>query len=187
MQQPNLDRMYETFIKIGEMPITYSVLYEIIKTKLLPTVGQLKRDGDIEWYSFLICGKKSGVPTNSDDENSYFHLRFSLPENSDRNTVVKLLPDYCLMTRKVERTSVESVPIGNGGMMHNPSLFKQEKIEEVWRIIGEQSEFILNVFNSFKDNVEIPPQEIGAFLHYCHNMVAMSAVQCKKCGTMIFI
>ena len=64
----------------------------------------------------------------------------------------------------------------------NTSLRKHEGIEEIWRIIGEQSELVLKVFDIYKDDVVIPIEEIVSFLHYSHNMVQISAIRCPSCG-----
>ena len=181
MQRPTLTRMYETFIKIGLLSIvTHQDIFHTIKTKVYPTVEQLKKDGNADWYSFLIHGRSSGnIPTVIDDNSAYFHIRFSLSKGADEEKVLKLLPDFCLMSRKANLSSVESISISSA-MKYNPTLLKQEGIAEVWRIIGEQSEFFLNVFGRYKDNTIIPVQEIWSYLHYFHNMVGLS-VQCPNC------
>lgn len=89
------------------------------------------------------------------------------------------------MTRKASLSSVESISLGE--TKYNPSLRKHEGIEEVWRIIGEQSELLLKVFDSYKDGAVIPLEEIASLLHYFHNMVAISAIQCPNCKEIIQI
>lgn len=186
MQPPTLDQMYETFIKIDtttnqkQQPI-----FEIIKTKLLPAIKQLKTEWNVDWYSFLIHTGSSGVPTTVDDNTPYFHIRFSIPIDIDKDRLLKSLPDYCLMTRKID-PPLTSISVSST-LKYNPSLHKKEGIDAVWRIIGEQSELILKIFDSYKDNVVIPPEEIWSMLHYFHNMVGMSAIQCPNCGKVIML
>ncbi len=171
--------MYETFIQIGLLSnVTPEDIFQIIKTKVYLTVEQLKKS-EVDWYCFLIHGRISGVPTKIDDDNAYFHIRFSLSKESDREKALKSLPDFCVMTRKIQPSDVEAISISST-MNFDQSLLKQEGIEEVWRIIGEQSEFFLRVFESYKDNTAIPTLEIWSFLHYFHNMVGLS-VQCPNC------
>jgi muconolactone delta-isomerase len=187
MQRPTLNRRYETFIKINPQPDPqHQIIFQTIKTKVYPTIEQLKKDGKVDWYSFLIHGKSSGVPTTNDDNNAYFHIRFSISKEADEEQVLKSIPDFCVMTGKVNPSSVESISIGNT-IKFNPSLLKQGEIEEIWRIIGEQSEFLLNVFERYKDDVVIPVEEIWSFLHYFHNMVGLSVVQCRNCKTTLVI
>jgi hypothetical protein len=87
---------------------------------------------------------------------------------------VDVLPIYCVLTRKVDPEWVRTVPIDNKGAELNVSLFKDESIEEVWRIIGEQSEWLLNLLNSFKENVIIPASYIERFLNYYTDMTALA-------------
>ena len=185
MQKPTLSRMCETFIKIGvPSAVTHEYIFQTIKTKVSPTISQLKNAGLVDWYCFLIHNKDAGnIPTDGGAVNFYFHIRFSLSENSTLENAMKSLPSFCLMTRKVEPASVESISIGNGNRF-NPALLKQEEIVEVWRTIGEQSEFYLNVFERYKDNVAIPVHELWTLLHYFHNMIGLSA-QCPHCKTIL--
>jgi hypothetical protein len=179
--------MYETFIKINSRPeFFHQIIFQTIKTKVYATIEQLKKTGEVEWYSFLIHGRLSGVPTTIDDNNAYFHIRFSLSKEADEKEVLKSLPDFCVMTKKVNPASVESISV-TSTMMYNPSLRKHEGIEEVWRIIGEQTELLLKVFDSYKDDAVIPLDEINSFLHYFHNMVQFSAYRCSNCGSIIQI
>lgn len=184
MDSPDLDQMYETFIRIGTVTTWQQPIFEGIKTKLAPTIEQLKREWNIKWYSFLIHTRQSGVPTVETDNNGYFHIRFSMPKDVDEENLLRSLPDYCLMTRKIE-PPLKTITFSGGG--YNPSLHNKEGIEAVWQIIGEQSELILKIFDSYKKNINIPPQEIGSLLHYFHNMVGAFVIQCPKCESLIQI
>jgi hypothetical protein len=183
MQRPTLNRMYETFIKIGTLPMTYQHIFSLIKTKVYLTVKRLKKDGKVDWYSFLIHSRESGVPTTVDDNNLYFHIRFSLSKDVNEKDVSATIPDFCVMTRKAPLSGIESISMSK--TKYNPSLRKHEGIEEVWRILGEQSELMLKVFDSYKDDAIIPVEEIGSLLHYFHNMVQISAIQCPNCKQII--
>lgn len=185
MKKPTLDRMYETFIKIGTFPMPYQDIFQTIKAKLYPTVMKLIDEDKINWYSFLIHDKGSGVPTTDDDVNGYLHIRFSLSNENVKDAFIEGLPDFCVMTRKVNLTSVQSISFEGG--KYNPSLRKHDSIEEVWRIIGEQSELIITILDSYKDDVIIPPQEIGSHLHYFLNMVQMSVIKCPNCEKFFLI
>jgi hypothetical protein len=179
--------MCETFIRIGlSNAVTHEQVFKMIRTEVFQTIRQLEKDGIIDWYSFLIHDRESGdIPTTIDDNNLYFHIRVSLSENNDLESLKKPLKDFCLMTRKAKLGSIDHISLNETGTIRfNPSLFEHEGIEEVWRILGEQSEFFLKVFDCYKDNAVIPTHEILAFLHYYHNMVGL-AVQCPKCGTVL--
>lgn len=165
MQRPNLDRMWETFIKIApeETVITG------IRCKIRPLIFRLRDEGIIGWYHFLIHNRQSGVPTSDDDTAPYFHIRFEF----ERADPTENLPDYCVMTRKTGR--IENIT----GI--DKSLLKNGQIEEAWRVIGEQSEWVLHILDIYKENVNVP---LGQFLHYYFNMLQLS-VKCPKCGEVI--
>ena len=49
-----------------------------------------------------------------------------------------------------------------------------EEIEEAWRIIGEQSAWVLEMLNIHKNNIEITASQVGQFLHYYFNMTCVA-------------
>ncbi|UCE16444.1 MAG: hypothetical protein JSV12_02180 [Candidatus Bathyarchaeota archaeon] len=163
-----MDRIWETFIKIPSQTtpqgriINLSVLYDIVRFKIYPLTTQLK------WYCFLVHMKGSGVPTTEDDKNPYYHIRFE-PDNKE---YLESLPEYCVMTRKAPYGGIRRISIGRG-VFFDTSRLRIEKIEEVWRIIGEQSEWFINTLNAFKENQSVPPILVGQFLHYFANMTQM--------------
>jgi hypothetical protein len=185
MQKPDLDRMWETFVRLQIEPgrTVPDSIFSTIRTKIPPLISSI--DGLIDWYCFLVHGKHSGVPTTENDGNAYFHIRVSLKQNAKPDDFLESLPTYCLMTRKVEREWVKDISIGEGTKF-DTSLLKDEKIEEVWRIIGEQSEWLLNMLSIYRDDVQIPLQHIGQWFHYFFNMTGLSIV-CPNCRNPISI
>ena len=165
MQRPDLNRMRETFIKIPteDNRLRLSLLYNYIRSKIYPIISCLKEYGMINWYCFLIHDRNSGVPTSEDDNNPYFHIRFALTKDVDPDEFRKSLPNYCVMTRKISRESVESITGIDNSILENG-------IEEAWKIIGEQSKWFLEMLNIHKEDVEIPSQQIAQFLHFYANM-----------------
>lgn len=166
MLKPDLNRMWETFMMIPteDGRLRLSLLYDHIRLKVYPMIARLQNKDMIDWYCLLIHNRKSGVPTSEDDDNAYFHIRFSLGRNVDPNEFLASLPNHCVLTRKINRERVESI----SGL--DKSLLKNEDIEEAWRIIGEQSEWFLNMLNIHKGDADIPPKQIAQFLHFYANM-----------------
>lgn len=158
--------MWETFVKIPaeDSRIRLNIVYNIIRSKICPLISSLRDKDVIAWYCFLLHDRSSGVPTSKNDVNPYFHIRFELKKDIDPDD---FLPNYCVMTRKIRREQVESI-VGI-----DKSLIKNEQIEEAWRIIGEQSEWLIDMLNIHKENVDIPYQQVAQFLHYFSNMTQL--------------
>jgi hypothetical protein len=173
MQKPNLDRMWETFVKIPSEngQIRFNDIFDIIRFKISPMIQRLRDEGIIDWYCFLIHDRNNGVPTSQNDTSPYFHIRIALKENG-RPDFPKSLQDYCVMTRRIDRKWVERISLTTETTF-DTSLFKNEGIGEVWRIIGEQSEWLLNTLNAYKEDVAVPHLHIFEFLHYYSNMTQM--------------
>jgi hypothetical protein len=170
MEKPDLNHLWETFIKIpveGDVvgPSDVMNIYRIIRSKMGPLIALLREEHGLGWYCWLIHNRRSGVPATEGDDNPYFHVRL---EFADDVTPEEFLPDYCVMTGKIRRQHVTSIT----GI--DESLLRNEEIEEAWRLIGEQSEWLLNLFSIHKEDADIPPEQIGQFLHFFANMTCVA-------------
>jgi hypothetical protein len=167
VEKPDLNKLWETFIRFSWDDLSSGRQIDTIREKVVPTISILKAKGHVDWYCFLINNRNSGVPTSEDDEDLFFHIRFALEKHINP---VDILPNYCVLTRKVEPAWVKTISIDNKGTQFDASLFKEESIEGVWKILGEQSEWLLNLLSAFKENVTIPANYIERFLHYYTDM-----------------
>jgi hypothetical protein len=167
MQVPDMNNVWETFIRISPDENVINA----IRSRIRPLIFHLRDEGLIGWYHFLIHNQKSGVPTSDDDTAAYFHIRFEV-KGADVN---EILPAYCVMTRKHAPESIYGI---------DKTLLKNEQIEEAWRVIGDQSEWVLNMLAIHKDDAEIPSKQIAQFMHYYSNMLQLAA-KCPNCGTTI--
>lgn len=170
MEKPDLTKLWETFIRISWDDLASGRQIDLIREKVAPAIAVLKAKAKVGWYCFLINNRNSGVPTSEDDEDLYFHIRFALKKHVNP---VDILPSYCVMTRKVEPKWVKTISLDNEGTQFDASLFKGESIEGVWKILGEQSEWLLSLLNAFKKNVNIPPSYVERFLHYYTDMTGL--------------
>ena len=172
MNKPNLDRMWETFIKLSNEDIPLGNHIEKMRSLISPLVSRLKDSGLIDWYCLLIHDYGSGVPTTPDDKSLYLHLRIAFTRDASNDEVKHLLPKDCVLTRKCIMQYVENIT----GI--HKSLLKNEDIAEAWRIAGEQAEWMFNMISIFKTNVDIYPEifpgQIGQFLHYYHNALQVT-------------
>jgi hypothetical protein len=170
LEKPNLDRLWETFIRFSWEELSSGRYIDLIRDKVAYTISMLKAKGGVGWYCFWIHDKNSGVPTTEDDEYLYFHIRFEITKHV---SPVDILPIYCVLTRQVEPKWVKSVAIDGSGTEFDVSLLRDESIEEVWRLIGEQSEWLLYLLDRFKDNTNIPVSHIKGFMNQFTDMTAL--------------
>jgi hypothetical protein len=159
--------MWETFIRIPRADIASGIHIETIRKRLAPMIDRLVNSRIIDWYCFLIHDKTSGVPTNPNDEDAYFHVRLGLQTDSTPDMLLTSLPDYCTMTRPIEAAWVANI------LGIDKTLLKNENIAEAWKIIGEQSEWLLKMLNSHKKEANIFPTQMAQFLHYLSNMTQL--------------
>ena len=170
MEKPDLNRLWETFIRFTWDELSSGAHIGLIREKVGYTITMLKAKGDVGWYCFWIHDKNSGVPTTPDDEYLYFHIRFEIKKHV---SPVDILPVYCVMTRQVEPEWVKAVSVDARGTPFNVSLLRDESVEQVWRLIGEQSEWLLHLLDRFKDNSSIPVNHIQGFLNQFTDMTAL--------------
>jgi len=170
MEKPDLNKLWETFIRFSWDDLSSGGHIGVMREKVAYTISVLKAKGDVGWYCFFIHDRNSGVPTSMDDNYLYFHIMFELQKHMDP---VDVLPVYCVLTRKVEPEWVKTIPIDAKGATFDVSLLKDESIERVWKIIGEQSEWLLSLLTAFKETVSIPASYIQRFLNYYTDMTAL--------------
>ena len=174
MEKPDLDKLWETFIRFSWDELSSGGQISLIRDKVDHVISVLKAKGDSGWQCFWIHDKNSGVPTSADDDYLYFHIRFDMKKHI---SPMDVLPFYCVLTRKVEAEWVKAISIDDKGSPFDVSLLKDESIEEVWRIIGEQSEWLLNLLKSFKENVKIPASYLKGFLNHYTDMTALVTIR----------
>lgn len=162
MQKPNRDRLWRVWIKIGpprETQTLFSNIVHLIKSKVSEVTRILETKKMIDWYYFLIHGREN-------DPNFYFDVVFSLKGGVKSEDFLSSLPSYCLYPEHLERGFGASI----SGI--TKAQLKNNEIEEAWRIIGEQSEWVINMLASHKDG-EITMQQYIQFMHYFMNMIGL--------------
>jgi len=181
MEKPNLDRTWEAYIRIGPpQTATVQQVFGLIRSKLRPMLSCMKTDKMIKWYCFLIHGSRT-----KSDTNLYFHIRFEPKDGiDDVDSVNEILPVYCEKELTAKFTDVEGKAREISGIER--SLVKNEEIEEVWRILGEQSEWLMNMLSIYREDVEIPVGQITQFMHFYLNMLGLGGQAVLHLGQAIF-
>lgn len=118
-------------------------------------ISKLLRNGEISWYYFLLHQKPD------DTVNGYFDVVFT----TDKKDPQEFLPKYCHDTKKI--------PPMNAILGINVAILERQDIAEAWRIIGEQSEFIVNVIRAHSENSVIPHFQVTQFMHFFMNPLGL--------------
>jgi len=155
LENPDLNNMWRTWIKIGlKNELTYKLFQDVIRNKMYE-ISELKKMGKINWYYFLYHNKPD------DTTNGYFDVVFTTISEEP----TKFLPEYCVDTKKIspinEISGIES------------SILKDTNIVKAWKLIGEQSEFIIDLIRAHNENSVIPPKQIAQFMHYFMNQLGL--------------
>lgn len=155
MEKPNLTKMWRTWVKVGlKNQLTYKMLQDTVRYKM-HNISLLQKAGKITWYYFLYHDKPD------DAANGYFDIVFT----TDRVDPCGFLPEYCVDTKKIP-PMMEISEI-------DKTILQEEDIAEAWRIIGEQSEFIISLICAHAENRVVHPQQIAQFMHYFMNPLGL--------------
>ncbi len=155
MEKPDLTKMWRTWVKIGFMhKLTHKKVQDTIRNKMY-NILQLQKMGKISWFYFLFHIKRD------DSVNAYFDLVFT----SEKEDPKEFLPEFCIDTKKIPPMKKIS------GI--DTTLLKNEDIAEAWKIIGEQSVFIINLIRTHQTNVEITQLQIAQFMHFFMNSLLL--------------
>lgn len=175
MKKPNLDKIIETFVPIPFNRSATAVqlwqdYLDLLRTQISPLVRRLQDLGMIEWYSFLVHGRQSGVPTDESDQAHYVHLRLEVADGVQESDIASQLPPFCRMTRKM--------PVAQRDGLDNSDVraFKDQNVEWGWRVLGEGSEWVLRMLESHDPAMRIPPQNVAQLLHYLGNSLLIRMV-----------
>jgi hypothetical protein len=155
MEKPDLNKMWRTWVKFGpKSELTHKMLQDTIRHQMY-RISELQKMGKITWYYFL-CHPKPDDPSNG-----YFDTVFTV----DSGDPHEFLPKYCIDTKKIDPME--------GILGIDVSILKDGDIGEAWKIIGEQSEFVIDLVRAHTENSEIHPRQITQFMHYFMNALGL--------------
>jgi hypothetical protein len=117
----------------------------------------------------MLLNKRGVISKTNYRASDFFHLRFALREETSPSSFLSSLPECCTLRRKGESrrfrvflaSITESIP---------ETVLKNCDIRQAWRVIGEQSEWFLNMLDIYREDVEPYPTQILQFPHFFANM-----------------
>lgn len=155
LEKPDLNKMWRTWVKIGlKSQLTHKMFQDTIRHKMY-RISQLQKTGEITWYYFLHHNKPD------DTANGYFDIVFT----TDRGDPNEFLPEYCVDTEKIP-SMMKILGI-------DETILEKKNIAEAWRIIGEQSDFIIDLVRAHTENSKIHHKQIAQFMHFFMNALGL--------------
>ena len=148
--------------------------FKLLIDDVMPLIKNLLGQKFIGWYCFLIQNKdNNALPEEITDNNLYVHLIFETPLTEKE--IKSNLPSYCIATQKYK-------PSDKIAGIDNDTL-KGQQIEEAWRMIGESSEWVLNLLSIHDITKLKSSNNILEFLHCICNQLSFNekyVLQCLK-------
>lgn len=163
MQKPNLERLWRVWIKIApqdSLDGDFKGAVSTIKSQITNVVSTLEENNIIDWYYFLIHRK------DNEPNSLHFDVVFSVKEGIEAEEFINKLPSYCLEPKHLGDGFGQSICGINKESLNN------EQIEEAWRIIGEQSEWIIHMVNIHKDD-KLTIDQFIQLMHFYTNAMGL--------------
>jgi hypothetical protein len=174
---PDLSRLVETYLRIGPPPADsrlWVVYVDLLRFRVAPLVGSLRKEQLIGWYSFLVHDRSSGVPTEEADQDLFVHLCLELLGSTSFKQLHDALPKECLFTRVHGPIDAQTISPADAGS------FMQPELPRAWSLIGATSEWTLDFLVSHRGDRPIPTQNVAQFLHYLGNQLMVGAICIKE-------
>lgn len=172
---PNTARVIETFVPVPMDPRATSLdvwqtYLTLLRREVSPLVRRLQETGLVSWYSFVAHAPgESDTPTGPDDTGLDVHLRLEMATNVDKGQLVAELPAFCKKTRSMPGPHPHAI----SGISHP---MRDGDISHAWGLLGQSSEWVLNVLDAHPAGQPIPPEHIAQLLHFVGNQLLVRAV-----------
>lgn len=139
-----------------------------------PLVADLRAREQIRWFSFLLHGQESGVPTSSDDYQAYIHLRFEVAPEINIERLIHELPTECIFTRRMALPDLGTMGVADVEAFVNGDALV------AWELLGKCSEWSLDVVMGHRRDTPVPPQNVAQLVHYMGNQLQlrMAGIPC---------
>lgn len=149
MRRPYLDSVWETFVRIG--PCRRATFdagrhVEVLRRYVIPAIEVLRIDRG--WFHLMIHDDVTFGVGHSPRGDALWHLRLSLHPSVDFDQFCQSLPAQFESTRMLSIDSIQRIP----GI--NASLVKSHDIADCWRLLGEQTEWLLKAVRAYREDAD---------------------------------
>ena len=166
MELPDLNRMWETFVRIGPKRTAGHDYIRGMRHEVTDVIATLRAAGLVDWYCILVHDHTSGVPTVTSDPDAYWHIRFALLPGKTEDELAAALPPCCLWLNHMPEQNTRYIGGLDASLMQNPDVAKQ------WQLIGLESELMLHVVSLYREDAH-PGQvrlDMSQYAHFVDNM-----------------
>ncbi len=166
MRVPDRSRVYTTFrsFKLNENPI------RVLRLVITPVIRTLVNRGNVGWYFIALHERKqyNGEPENRRKEKG-FHIRFELLVDFTPEVIQQELPQDWEPLIKNDIPNISGITVDAGSV--GVDKLKNEEVEQAWKVMGEASEWVLNMLDSYKTGFEIPNRQFIQHIHFIMNLL----------------
>lgn len=170
MDLPDLANIVETFVRIGlpQTAIPCARHLDLLREDVSPLLRRLTTEGRVRWYCFLIHDFHNGVPVSSEDRDLFWHLRLEPGPGVSCDSLIESLPVWCEPTQLADPIVLRGITGPDVDRLRRGSA-------EAWRLLGEQSEWLLDLLDAYKDEVRMAEvaRDVQQYLHYFANMTML--------------
>jgi hypothetical protein len=177
MRTPNTKRIVETFIPIGspnDANRLRNQYFDLLRSRVSPLVADLRQQGCIGWFSFLVHDRKTGrIPVPEADTRCFIHLRFERLPRISFDRLRDSLPDICKYTRPMRARIDRSLGAAAATALIEP------RIATGWALFGSSSEWVLRFVCAHREGQAIPDGNVCQFFHYIENQLLVQTMGCR--------
>lgn len=173
--------MWETYLRIDVKPGSPRkasaplAVVKVLREQVLPLVRRLEDRDVIEWYSFLVHGAPDG-----EKPGAYIHLRMSIVDGvAFLSSRLRDLHDGIKQARgKWTEPKRIVAPACREIAGFDRTAFTGVDIRCAWKLIGEQSAWVLDLIEQHSDKTSDLAVVLHAvqFMHYFSNMLQLPSV-----------
>jgi len=170
MNIPNAARVYEFWYPLQHGTDIISQLRNFV----LPLIRDLQNRKIIGWFAVHIHSPnqctfipKEGIP---DLNANGFHFRFELLDSLPVTALTDVIPSgYYGPGQGLERdiSGITDTPpplVSVTSLCHGT-------IDDIWRVIGEATDWVLGLLEAYDSNTSIPPEHFPRLIHFIMNLL----------------
>lgn len=151
MHSPNLDAIWESFVRIGpcrESTFAAAHHVRVLRQTVAPAIDQVRRSGLADWFHLLIHDDGTFNVQAPPRGDALWHLRLSLRQAARPADLRAALPSSFEATRPVPRSQLDFIP----GL--DALLLKSADTADSWAILGMQTEWLLQALALYREEAE---------------------------------